>query len=331
MKSHKSLFTFLTLGLSLSAVPSYAAAPNTPEQRGYAGSLYVGAEAWRQSSTVFDYALFSGQSLVGGLSFASYDIEEETGRGIEGDTDVMSGSVGYFHEFEGFNIGLMINVLDANLEVKGSNTPAVSELDNDGDGFLVTVGAGKRWDSLTVTMQASAGELSFDSERLSAFPFAKNADYDLQILGFELAAAYALIDEEAYTLTPFAKLGYVLLENDGFEEGAAGTPNDARIYADFEDEQPFVEVGVDAQLLNLAPFIPRASVSIWQDLGDDEVEYETDAVTYKTPDAVQTVVEARLGFDWAISEEILLGASVGYFAGDEIDGVNGDLALVWRF
>lgn len=42
-------------------------------------------------------------------------------------------------------------------------------------------------------------------------------------------------------------------------------------------------------------------------------------------------MKVNLGFGWAMSDDLNLGASLGYFAGNEIDGINADLALNWSF
>jgi outer membrane autotransporter protein len=316
-----------SLGLYLLTF-GFAGGQNTEEQRAYVGSTYIGSESLRQSSAFLDGVLAGSGGISAGASYANYDVNEDSDRRFEGDYQTMGGSLGYMHAFEGFNLGVSATFIDSEFEAESTTiNPGVVE--TEGDGWIVSVGASKSWERLSLSVLGAIGELSFDSTRSNTFG-PKDSDYDLSLYQLELAALYALISNDDFDLSPFAKLGYISLENDGFEESVA---DDVLTAEDFEDEVPYAEVGIHAALKSLGEFVPYASASVWQDLGDDsvEIEYSRIALNTEIPDAAGTVIKGELGFGFTAGESLYFGGSLGYFAGDEIDGFNAGIFGAWSF
>lgn len=316
-----------SLGLYLVS-SGFALGQNTGEQRAYVGSTYIGSESLRQSSAFLDGVLAGSGGISAGASYADYDVNDDTDRRFEGDYQTMGGSLGYMHAFDGFNLGVSATFIESEFEAESTTiNPGVVE--TEGDGWIVSVGASKSWERLSLSVRGAIGELGFDSTRSNNFA-PKNADYDLSLYQLELAGAYALISNDDFDLSPFAKLGYISLENDGFEESTA---LDDLTAEDFEDEVPYAEIGVHAALKSLGEFVPYASASVWQDLGDDavEIEYNRSGLDTEIPDAVGTVIKGELGFGFAVSESFHLGGALGYFSSDEIDGFNAGLFGTWTF
>jgi len=313
MKTTTSLISLASLA---AASASFAAVPNTGEQRAYVGSLYMGNESLRQSSSFLNGLLAGTAGVSAGGNYADYDFDDDTDRRFEGDFETMSGSIGYLHEFEGFNIGVAATFVESDFEADSTTTnPGVVE--TDGDGWILTLGASKTWERLALSVKGSVGELSFDSTRSNAFA-PKNSDYDLSMYQFELVGEYAAITKEEFDLSPFAKLGYISLENDGFAESNSA---DDISFGDYEDDLPYAELGVKATLKTLGSFAPYATASVWQDLGDDEVELEGAGVNpIDVPDVAETVIKAGLGFGWMANDSWTFGGQLGFFSGDEVDG-----------
>lgn len=327
----QKLFRSLLPLLVFSGIAS--AQVNTSDLRAYSGSAYIGSEALRQSSGFTEDQILKGPGLTGGLGFADYDIDEEADRRFEGDVETYSGSVAFVHSFNTLNVGIALSAIDGELDTKGTdNNPNVA-MDTEGDGWLLSLGAGKSWEKLSLVLVGTIGELDFDSDREDGNFNTKASDYDMTLYQIELTALYDLYRSDDYALASFASLGYAMLDNDGFEE--SNSP-DAISLGDFEDDRPYAEIGLRGELHSFGAFVPQASISIWQDLGDDEIDFDgTDAAanpfSFETPDAAETVMKANLGFAWTLSDDLNLGASLGYFAGDDLDGVNADLSLNWAF
>jgi outer membrane autotransporter protein len=306
---------------------------NTSDLRAYSGSLYIGAEALRQASAFSEAQLLRGSGFSAGVGLANYEVDEDEGRRFEGDVKTYTGSLAYVHAFEALNVGIAVSFVDGELDADGTDTNPNVTMDTKGDGWLVTLGASKSWEKLSLVLKGTAGELDFDSDREDGNFNPKQSDYDSTLYQIELTALYSLYTTENYALEPFARLGYASIENDGFTE--SNSP-DANTIDDLEDDRPYGEIGLRGELFTLGDFVPHASIAVWQDLGDNELDFDgvdaaTNSFSFETPDAVDTAVKANLGFSWALSDGMNLGASVGYFIGDELDGVNADLALNWSF
>jgi outer membrane autotransporter protein len=247
--------------------------------------------------------------------------------------ETTSASLAYVHGFDGLNLGVVVTAVDSEVDTTGTDINPNVALESEGDGWLVTLGAAKQWERFSLVLTGTMGELSFDSDREDGNFNTKTSDYDVTLYQIELLALYALLQNEGYTLNAFAKLGYAQVENDSIEE--SNSP-DAVTIDDYEDERPYAELGLTGECLSLGAFVPYVSLSVWQDLGDDEVELEgTDAATnafaFETPDAAETVIKAELGFAYTVSKALRLGAGVGYFEGDKIDGMNASLFGSWSF
>lgn len=327
----KILFRTLAPFLVFSGIAS--AQVNVSDLRAYSGSISIGAEALRQSSGFADEQILKGTGLSGGFGFADYEIDEEAGRRFEGDVETYSGSVAFVHSFDALNAGISVSAINGELDANGTDTNPNVTMNTEGDGWLVTAGVGKSWEKLSLVLKGTVGEFDFDSDREDGNLNTKTSDYDLTLYQIELTAFYDFYQSADYALGSFAKLGYASLDNDGFEE--SNSP-DAISLEDFEDERPYAEIGLRGELFSFGAFVPQASVSVWQDLGDDGVDFDgvnaaTNPFSFETPDAAETVVKVNLGFGWAMSDDLNLGASLGYFAGNEIDGINADLALNWSF
>jgi outer membrane autotransporter protein len=328
----KKTVLLVTLFALVAASTSFAQALNTSDIRGYVGSFYIGEKSLRQAASFSNEQLLYGLGISIGGDYSDFDVDEDTDRRFEGNVQTFSGSVAYVHAFEDFNLGIVLTTVSGELDVEG--TLPDEALKSDGDGFLFTLGAAKQWERLSLTLTGTIGELSFDSERESALASAatKKSDYDVTLYQLELTALYALIQNEDFHLSPFLTFGYSSLENDAFEESAT---TDSFTFDSFEDDSPYVELGINGQLLTLGNFVPYAAVSVWQDLGDDEVEFRVARVgrtpEFETPDAAQTVFYGNVGFAWMINQSWDLDAGVGYFSGDKIDGFNLSLSTTFSF
>jgi hypothetical protein len=322
----KTLLTSLTALVAVSS--SFASVPIN-EERAYVGSFYIANESLRQSASFMDGLLLGAGGLSAGGHYADYDFDRDTDRNFEGDFETMSGSLGYLHEFDGFNLGFSATLVDATLDaeaIASSNNVAM-----DGEGWVLSAGASKSWEGFDFSLKASLGELGFDSTRNSQGFATKDSDYELWMYQLELAGEYALVENEDYDLSPFAKLGYISLENDNFDEDPAAT--DAITFADFEDETPYAELGVKGVLKSFGRFTPYATASVWRDLGDDAVELEdaADGASADVPDAAETVIKGGLGFGWMVNDAWTISGEVGFFSGDEIDGFNLGLSGSYTF
>ncbi|MFP4261632.1 MAG: autotransporter outer membrane beta-barrel domain-containing protein [Opitutales bacterium] len=331
---HKK-YIFLTLPILGLVTPTFGL--NTGDTIAYVTNLYIGAESLRQSSDFTDNQVFGAGGLSAGVGYADYDYDNDPPRNFDGDFQTGSFSLAYVHQFESFNVGLSFSYIDGESEGDGERANP-GKLESDADGWLISLFAGKQWERLSLSAKGTVGELSVDTTRqtdaaLTLVPPrpARISDSDLTLYQIELVALYALLSNADMDLSPFVKLGYTSLENDGFEESATF---DSFRYEEFEDEIPYAELGIKASWKSFGPFQPYAGASIWQDLADDEVNLEVSSPTSDerdVPDAMSTVLKAKLGFDYLISEDISLGASLGYLSGDELDGMNLSLAASWQF
>ncbi len=306
---------------------------NTSDLRAYTGSLYIGAESLRQTAAFTEDQLLDRTGFTLGGGYGDYEIDEETDRRFEGDLEAITGSVAYVHAFEALKVGIVLSAANGELDSEGTDSNAVA-LESEGDGWLLSLGAAKSWDKLSLVLQGTIGELSLDSKRATAVPGIKEADYDLSLYQIELMAAYALVENKDFLIHPFTKLGYRGLENDAFVEESPAA--DRLEFDAFEDDQPYAEAGVSGMLMTLGDFVPRASLSVWQDLGDDETEFEgrdpvPNSFAFEAPDAVGTMVKGELGFGWTLDNDLSLDASAGYLIADELDGFNLAASLTYSF
>lgn len=321
--------TTLFTGFSLLCAVSASYALNTGEQLSYTGSFYIGNESLRQSGEFIDSKLLGDSGLSAGSGFSDSDLDDDTNRLFEGDFDAVTASIAYIHAFDSVNLGVFGSFVSSNLEVESTGAN-VATLETDADGWILGVGASTQWEKLSLSAKASFGSLSLDSERINTFG-TKDSNYDTTMMNLELLALYELLQNETYALRPFLKLGYTALENDDINEPVSA-PDDVAIKS-FEDDTPYAEIGVHADYNGFDTIFPFASLSVWQDLGDDEVELETQngALQADVPDVEQTVFKLKAGVDFMVNEDLSVGASIGYLVGDSIDGVNAGLHASWLF
>lgn len=329
MKKTNLLVLIASLGLASASFGQI----NTSDLSGYTGSLYLGAQSLDQASGFTGEQLLRNPGLSLGGAYSDYSVDDDTDRRFEGDVETYSGSVAYVHAFDAFNLGVVLTAVDGTLEVDGTDLNPDVTMDTEGDGWLVSVGAAKSWERLSLVLTGTVGDLSLNSDREDGNLNTKTSDYDMTMYQIELAAFYAWILDEDYSLSTFAKIGYAAIENDGIDE--SNSP-DAVTLDDYEDERPYAVIGIHGELLSLGSFVPYASLSVWQDLGDSEVELEgvdaaTNVFAFEVPDAAETAIRGEVGFNYAISEDWSLAASAGYFSADAIDGFDLGLSAVFSF
>ena len=337
----KIILSTLTLLASAASIFGQASPGNTGDQLAYVSSLYMGAESLRQSSEFIDNQVFGSGGLSVGFGYADYDYDDDVPRNFEGDFKTGSISLAYVHEFESFNAGLSFSYADG--ESEADATDNVGGLESDADGWLISLFAGKQWERLSLSAKGTVGELSVDTTRqtnaaiTSGFA-ARTSDSDLTMYQLELVAFYVLLSNDDLGLSPFAKLGYSSIENDSFSESPIVF--DAIAVNEIEDDSPYAEIGILLDCKAFDSFKPYASLSVWQDLGDDEVDFEATnlnrippppPIETPIPDAAETVIKAKLGFDYLVSEDISLGASLGVLSGDDLDGANIAFSASWLF
>lgn len=329
-KRHQTLL--LALGGLSSSISLYAI--NTSDLNAYTGGNYLGAEGVRQVSGFTANQLTSNPGIAGGVSYGDYDVDEDKGRRFDGEYDVLSASIGYVHEFGGWKIGGAVSFVDTDFESVGTDTNPNVSLDTDGDGWIVSLGASKEWDKWSLILQGGIGELSLDSERENGSFATKTSDYDTSLYYLSAAVYYALLENEDWTITPFAELGYMTTETDGFTESNS-TPDFVSL-DEIEDDVPYGKIGAEIEYLGFSQFTPFLTLAVWQDLGDDEVDVDgSDSISapfeFEIPDAAETVFSIATGVEIEVTENFDMGASVGYFSGDDIDGYNLALSGVFTF
>lgn len=275
----------------------------------------------------------SGEGFALGGAYSDAEVSEDSGRRYDADLETSSISLGYVHEFDGFNVGISVSAVNSEFDSVGTDTNPNVRLESEGDGWIVTVGASKKWEKLEVVALAGSGELSFDSSRVNGSFNEKESDYDSSLFFFSVKALYEVYQSDRVEVRPFLELGYVSIENDGFKE--SNSPDFVTL-DDYEDQRPYAELGLNLQYVGNETFHPYLNLSVWQDLGDDQVEIDgTDSValpfSIEVPDAVQTLLNAELGFSIKVTDSLNLGANIGYFAGDNLSGYSGGLSAVFSF
>ncbi|MEM1221857.1 MAG: autotransporter outer membrane beta-barrel domain-containing protein [Verrucomicrobiota bacterium] len=307
---------------------------NTSDINGYIGGFYIGDQALNQATAFTQSQIRTGSGVSAEVAYSDYEASEDEGRRFKGDVTTGSGSIGYVHDFDFLSVGIGLSGTSGELDAEGTDINPNVTLESEADGWLITLGAGKTWEKFSLVLTGTAGELSADTDREAVVGAAtKTADYDLSLFQVEFSALYELITNETFSLSALAKLGYTSLEADGFTESAA---IDAVEIDDFEDDRTYGVIGLEGALLSLGSFIPYASVSVWQDFGDDEVELSgfdpaSNEFSTEIPDAVETAILGKVGFDYEIGEDWLVGASVGFFSGDDVDGFDASLGATFRF
>jgi hypothetical protein len=329
MKKTNFLTLLATLGLAATSFGQI----NTSDLSGYVGSFYLGNQSLDQASGFAAEKMLSQPGLSLGGEYSDYSVDDDTNRRFDGDVETTSGSVAYVHALEALNLGLVLTAVDGSLDVDGTDLNPNVTMETEADGWLFTLGAAKTWERLSLVLTGTMGTLSLESDREDGNLNTKTSDYDLTLYQIELSAYYAWILDEDYSISPFVKIGYASIENDGIDE--SNSP-DAVSIDDYEDERPYAVIGLQGELLSLGALVPYASLSVWQDLGDDETELEgTDAATntfsFDVPDAVGTAIRGELGFNYAINEDWSLSAAAGYFTADKLDGFDLGLSAVFSF
>ena len=310
-------------------------AQNAEDIKQYIGANYIGAEGMRQVSGQNSSQLLGEAGIFVGVGYTDTDVDDESERFFEGDYTVFTTSLGYVHAFDGFNFGAAITYFDADSDFEGTDTND-SDIEMDGDGWMFSAGASKRWEKLSLVVQGGFGELSMDGERANTFTSlfgVKEADFDTSIYYLSSTVLYSLYKTEQWAITPSAELGYVVTESDGFDED--GIPDQASL-DDLEDDTPYIQVGAEFEYLGFDRVTPFLSLALWYDLGDDEVDLDgtdaTDApIEGEIPDAVETLFTITTGASVQLTDSLSLDGSLGYFTGDEIDGYNLSLAGVFSF
>lgn len=317
----------------LAAASAVSAAINTSDITSYAGTFALGQQGIGQASDFGSTQLLSGGGLALSGAYADADVDEDDDRRYEADLETTSISLGYVHAFDGFNLGVAISAVNNEFDADGTDLNPNVRLETEGDGWIVSVGASKQWEKLELVALAGAGELSYDNTRVNGSFNEKNSDYDSSLFFFSVKALYEVYQSDSLEIRPFLELGYVSIENDGFTE--SNSPDFVTL-DDYEDQTPYAELGLNLQYVGFEAFHPYLNLSVWQDLGDDEVEIDgTDSVasptSFEVPDVAQTVFNAELGFAFAVTDNLDLGANVGFFTGDELSGYSAGLSAVFSF
>ena len=105
---------------------------------------------------------------------------------------------------------------------------------------------------------------------------------------------------------------------------------------------PYVELGVTVRYLDFDLFIPYASISVWQDLGDDDVKLKARQVGFfstepsfpvekKVADPVETIMNYAFGCEANVTDDIHLKAEAVYFSGGDIEGYRLGLSANYSF
>ena len=329
--------TTQTLLLAIGSVAASVAhaALNDESNVAYIGGNYLGAECLRQVSVFTNNQLLSDTGLTGGLGYGDYDTDAAKGRRFDADFDVMTASLGYTHQFEGFKLGASVSYVDTDFDSDSEDENSFS-LDTDGDGWIISMGASKEWEKFSLVVQGGMGELSLDSKRENTFG-EKKSDYDTSLYYFSAAVYYELYETEDWAITPFLELGYIVTESDSFSEEVSSGLGDPYSIDELEDDVPYGKIGADFEYLGFDSVIPFLTLAVWQDLGDDEVDLDgKDPIgnsfdTFEIADAAETVLSVTTGASYQVTESLSLDASVGYFSGDDVDGYNLGLAGVFSF
>jgi outer membrane autotransporter protein len=263
----------------------------------------------------------------GGLSvsgmFSEYDSDSDTERQYEGDRETSGATFGYVHVLENVSLAASVTVFETETELEGTDTNG-GTFESDGDGLVISLGAGSQFGDFSLSAVGGWGETSSDAERVGTFGLME-ADFDTTFYYLEFALTYDWIVEEDYSIRPSAKLGYQAIETESFDEETAILLSDRTDFDNIEDEVLYVELAIIAEYYGFGQLVPFASVSIWQDLGESEVELEGETLSTLSsdvPDLFETVFSATVGVNFDINEQFSVGAAAEYFSGDELDGYN---------
>lgn len=313
-----------------------AFAQNATDLPAFTGSLDISNLALQKVENATGELIRGESGITGFVDYGDYEIDSTSGRLFDADVETLIASIGYARAWDEIKFGVFFSYIDSDFESDLTDTN-VGTLDTDGDGWFVSFGAATNFldGALTLTLQGGGGELSFDSDRQS--PVGLNvSDYDTTLYYISLHGIYDLYETEEGSIKPFIELGYFGIDSDGFQEVTLAALSDAADIDDFEDEIPYVEVGVDFVYTGLDALTPYLTLSLWQDLGDDEVDIDgltaTDApLAVDVSDAIETLFTAELGASTELFEDFTLDVSVRYLVADELDGFNVGVAGSYHF
>jgi hypothetical protein len=272
-----------------------------------------------------------GLTLAG--NYLSYDSDSVSDRQFEGDRDTYSLGLGYVFKLDSVSLGATISFVDTETELDGTDTNG-GTFDAQGDGIVLSLGAATEVGRFALSAVGGWGQMSTDAERPGFFPTERlTADYDTSYIFIEVGAIFDWVSEESYSLRPSAKLGYQSIEIDRFTEvsSEAGLSSEIAFNA-IEDDVLYAEIGLLAEYYGFDRLVPFASLSVWHDLGDSEVELSSpDRASDDVPDLFETLFTGTVGFAFNVSENLNLGASASYFTGDELSGFNLGLSSTFSF
>jgi outer membrane autotransporter protein len=292
-------------------------AQNSETVPSYVSDGEAGLQALSSFSDFASSQLLSKGGFGVELGYQALETDPAKNRFYDGDADSMTASLGYTWASETINLGVFLSYVSSDTEIEANSNADVR--DSDGDGFFIGAGLGKKWEKLNLVAQGGFGQMSSDSDRTTVFG-TKTADYDTDFFYLSVGLSYDLYTSESSALTPFLNLGYQSSQTDDIQESAG--PDAANVNS-FEDDVPYVQVGVMFEYMPDSDFSPYASVAFWSDLGDEGVDVDGTAgvpFAVEVEDVMSQVIEAEIGFDWTLSERASLNAGVKYFSASEADG-----------
>ncbi len=281
----------------------------------------------------------SGASVAS--SYSEYDSDSASDREYQGDVQMLSSSLAYVHDFSSFSLGASLGYLEHDLDFDNTNG-AGGSLSTEADGFLFSVGGATDLGDFTLSLVGGWGQLETDA-LLRNSEGSNRTDYDTDFYFVAATAVYHWIEDTSYSVSPWLTLGFQSIRIDHFSEidGATGTFGQTE-YDDLEDEVPYVEVGLKVRYLGFDSVTPYASLSVWNDLGDDQVDFSSKAVDFlgteptfevdrEVADSVRTLLNYVIGCEVTLTDEIGVTAEATYFDGGEIEGYRLGLSGNYKF
>ena len=332
------LFTFLAVFCF--SIPGLIRAQNASDLISYSGTVHYAPQSFLELLDVSDVSLTKGQHVIGTFLIRDADIDGEVGRLFNSTLEQFSYSLGYFHEFDSFQIGVLANLNE--IEVSGLPAEGNSnnfETINEGSGYNLAVSGSKEWGAWRLVLMGAFGDIGFDGNReFTTTPnLPKTASFDLSSYSLQARLSYQIVSGDNWTVAPFLTLGYIQSEADGFSEvdvsGNAGDEADVR---DFEDTLTYAEGGIDVRYVGYDRVEPGLRLRVLQDLGDDSIEYVYSIgpftpFTATIPDPDQTRFMADAFLDFKMSENFSLEARVSLDSGDSSSGFGGGILLRYLF
>lgn len=336
----KALIACLTGVACLS--PLALVAQNAGDIGSYSATVFIGRNQVDNIDDFANTAMLSGRSVAAGIAFDDVTMDGEPGRLFESSVDNISALAGYFHEWEGFQAGVLAAYADVSIAAgpaAGNNNSFSTELE--GSGFNLAVAGRKSWDQWNLSGLLGFGSRSYDGIRQFVppspnQPLPKASSFDTNTLFFRLTLSYLYQMSEAWIFRPFVVGGYETAETDPFEESdVSGNAGDVADIDGFENQATFIEVGAVFEYDGFDGATPTLALSYFQDLGDDELElsWENPPISSSStiPNAGQSLFLGALGVNAALGDAWMLSGQADFQSGDSYSGFGASVVFDYGF